>query len=151
MKKGFTLLEVMLALAVFGLAMTAIVGFNERGYMNEAKARRMTTAVGLASTKMTDAQLDIEKDISKGSFPEEKTDEGEFERPFEDYKWKLEVRRVELPLPPLGDEAGAATKQIMDIMKTQISDSIREIKLTISWKEMEKEKSFSVVTHITKM
>lgn len=148
---GFTLLEVMMALAIFAMAMTAIVGFQARGYVNEAKARHMTVAVELARLKMTDYQLDIEKEIGKGSFPEDNTDEGNFEKPFEDYRWKVELRKVEMPLPPLGEGAGDAAKQMMQMMTKQISDTLREIKLTISWKEMDKEKSFGVTTHITKI
>jgi prepilin-type N-terminal cleavage/methylation domain-containing protein len=151
MKKGFTLLEVMLALAVFAFAITAIVGFNARGYVNDAKARRLTIAVTLAKTKMTEYQLLLDKEIAKGGFPEEKTEEGDFENPFADYKWKAEVRKVELPIPPLGEGVGDATKQMMDMITKQISESVREIKLTINWTEMEKEKSISVVTHIAKL
>lgn len=149
--KGFTLIEVMLALAVFGLAMTAVVGFNERAYVNEGKARRLTTAVQLASAKMVDTQLEIEKEIGKGSFPEDKSEEGQFERPFDDYKWKVELRKVELPLPPMGDTQNEGIQQTMKTMMKQITESVREIKLTISWKEMEKDRSFSLVTHITKI
>ncbi|PIR18431.1 MAG: hypothetical protein COV46_00060 [Deltaproteobacteria bacterium CG11_big_fil_rev_8_21_14_0_20_49_13] len=151
MKKGFTLLEVMLALAIFAFAMTALVSFHARGYVNDAKARRLSVAVALARAKMTDTQIDVEKEITKGAFPEEKSDAGEFEKPYDEYKWKVEIRKVELPLPPLGDNAGEANKQMMEMMTKQISDAIREIKLTISWMEMETEKSFSVTTHIAKM
>ena len=151
MRKGFTLLEVMLALAVFAFAITALVGFNARGYVNDSRARRLTTAVNLAKTKMAEYQLDIEKESAKGGFPEEKTDEGAFETPFEEYKWKIEIKKVELPLPPLGEGVGEATKQMMDMMTKQISESVREVKLTISWTEMERERSFDVVTHIAKL
>ena len=150
-KKGFTLLEVMLALAVFAIAMASLVGFHARGYVNEARARRLTVATNLARMKLVDMQLAIEKDLTTGGFPEEKTEEGEFENPFADFKWKSEIRKVELPVPPLGEEAGDATKQMMQMVSKQISDSVRELKLTIIWVEMEKERSFSVVTHIAKM
>lgn len=144
-------MEIMLALVIFAIAISALVGFNARGYVNESRARKLTVAVELARQKMVDAQLDVEKEINKGAFPEEKTDEGEFERPFEDYRWKLEIRKVELPAPPLGEEAGVMMKQMMEMITKQISDSVRELKLTISWKEMERDRSFSVVTHIAKL
>jgi len=151
MKKGFTLLEVMLALAVFAFAITALVGFNARGYVNDSRARRLTTAVLLAKSKMADYQLDIEKEVAKGSFPDDKTDEGVFESPFDEYKWKVEVKKVELPLPPLGEGVGEATKQMMDMITKQITESVREVKLTITWTEMDRERSFDVVTHISKL
>lgn len=151
MRRGFTLLEVMLALAIFAIAVASLVGFQARGYINDARARHLTTAVQLARDKMTQYQLDIEKDIAKGGFPEEKEDSGVFDKPFDDYRWKAEVRKVELLLPPLGDEAGETTNQMMQMMTKQITDAVREINLTITWQEMEKEQSFSVVTHIVKM
>jgi prepilin-type N-terminal cleavage/methylation domain-containing protein len=152
LKKGFTLLEVMLALAVFAFAMTALVGFNARGYVNEARARRLSNAVQLARTKMVEYQLEIEKGTAKGEFPEEKTENGEFEKPFEDYKWKIEVRKVELPMPPIGEEeGGGGAQQMMQMMTKQISDSVREIKLTVQWDEMGKDRSFDVTTHIAKL
>lgn len=150
-RKGFTLLEVMLALTIFALAMTALVGFHARGYVNDGKARRLTAAVSLARAKMTDIELDIEKEMVKGSFPEDRSESGEFEKPYEDYKWKMEIRRVELPIPPLGDNAGEINQQMMQMVTKQISDAVREIKLTISWQEMNNERSFSVVKHIVKM
>ncbi|MBI2091826.1 MAG: type II secretion system protein [Deltaproteobacteria bacterium] len=150
--KGFTLLEVMLALAVFAFAMTALVGFNARGYVNEARARRLSSAVELARTKMVEYQLEIEKGTAKGEFPEEKTEEGAFEKPFEDYRWKVEVRKVELPMPPISEEeGGGGVQQMMQMMTKQISDAVREIKLTVQWNEMDKERSFSVTTHIAKL
>jgi len=151
MKKGFTLLEIMLALAVFAFAITALVGFNARGYVNDSRARRLTTAVTLAKTKMVEAQIEIEKDITKGSQLEEKSEEGGFDDPFGDYKWKLELKKVELPIPPLGEGVGLATTQMMEMITKQISDSVREIRLTIMWTELDKEREFSVVTHIAKM
>lgn len=151
MKKGFTLLEIMLALAIFAIAAAALVGFHARGYVNDAKARKLTIAAQLARGKMVDFQLGIEKEIGKGVFPEEKVEEGDFEKPFEDYHWKAEIRKVELPMPPLGEEIGDASKQMMEMITKQISDAVREIKLTLSWKEMERERSFSLTTHIAKM
>ncbi len=141
----------MLALTIFAMAMATLVALHARGSMNEMRARKLTVATELARQKMVDTQLDIEKEMNKGVFPEEKTDEGEFEKPFEDYRWKMEIRKVELPMPPLGEEAGVMMKQMMEMITKQISDSVRELKLTISWKEMEKERSFSVVTHIAKL
>lgn len=151
MKKGFTLLEIMLALAVFAVAVAGLVGFNARGYVNDAKARQISIATDLARGKMVDYQLEIEKEINKGSFPEEKAEDGGFDRPYDNYRWKAEIRKVELPLPPLGENMGEATGQLMQMMTKQISDAVREIKITISWSEMEKERSFSIVTHIVKL
>lgn len=144
-------MEIMLALTIFAMAMATLVALHARGSINEMRARKLTVATELARQKMVDTQLDIEKEMNKGVFPEEKTDEGEFEKPFEAYRWKMEIRKVELPMPPLGEEAGVMMKQMMEMITKQISDSVRELKLTISWKEMEKERSFNVVTHIAKL
>ncbi len=153
MKKGFTLLEILLALAIFGFAVTTLVGFHARGYVNVARARMLTTATELARGKMVDVQLDIEQEMGKGAFPEERSDEGVFDRPFDDYRWKYEIRKVELQLPPAGEGQGQGElmNKYRQQMKEQISEQVREIQLIISWKEMGKDRELKLVTHIVKM
>lgn len=154
--RGFSLIEIVIALAILAFSVTALVSFHARGYVNDGKARRLSNAVLLARVKMAELKLNVEKEVAKGSFPEESSENGEFDKPFEDYKWSSEVRRVELPMPPAqeGEEGSAQAgimAQMMQGVIKQISEAVRELKLTIKWEEMGREREFSVVTHIVKL
>ncbi len=149
--RGFTLIEVVMALAIFAMAMSAFVGFQGRGYVNNARARKMLVAVDLSRQKMVDWKLQIDEEIKKGSFPEDKSEEGEFEEPFNDYRWKIELQKTELPIPPVGEDEGEVMQQMVKLITKQITDAVREMRLTVYWTEMDKQRELSIVTHIVKM
>lgn len=152
--RGFTLLEVMMALAVLALAISALVAFQGRGIVMNSKARDLTTATTLARQKMEEIKLQVDKDLRLGKFSDGKTEEGAFETPFDRYKWKFELKKVELPIPPeSGDNQKGGSSimtTIVNMISKQLSDSVREAKLTILWEELDKERQFSVTTHFVK-
>lgn len=151
-KKGFTLLEVMVALAILGVAIGEIIAFQARGMLLNNRARRLTEATMLARTKMVEYQLKLEQDILRGAFPETGEEEGEFERPYDMYKYKIELKKVEIPAPPTPEgEQQNAMMGMMGMVTKQISAAVRELKLTVMWDEQGKEKIISVATHLVKM
>ncbi len=78
--KGFTLLEVMVAVAILGFVLVSLLGLASRSEQDVMLAERITTATLLAKGKMTEA-------LTKPLVPAE--DEGEFEEEdFKDYTWK---------------------------------------------------------------
>jgi len=108
-------------------------------------------AVDLSRQKMVDWKLQIDEEIKKGSFPEDKSEEGEFEEPFNDYRWKIELQKTELPIPPVGEDEGEVMQQMVKLITKQITDAVREMRLTVYWTEMDKQRELSIVTHIVKM
>lgn len=151
-KKGFTLLEVMVALAILGVAVAEIIAFQARGVQLNNRARRLTEATMLARTKMVEYQLKLEQDILRGAFPEEGNEEGSFERPYDMYKFKIEFKKVEIPTPPMPEgEKQNPMMGMMGMVTKQISAAVRELKLTVIWDEQGKEKNLSVATHLVKM
>ena len=57
MRKGFTLIEVMAALAILGIAMAMLVSASTRSLGRVADARQMVTAGALAQAKMAELVL----------------------------------------------------------------------------------------------
>lgn len=148
--RGFTLLEILVAVAIFAISMVALMSISGNTLVVSGRAERITIATMLARQKMTDIEIELGKAMKKNEFPDEKSEEGEFDEPFEDYSWAMEIRRVELPAPVTGEEGGMQ-QMVGRQLTEEISKTIRELKLTIKWKELEEEQSFDVITHIVKL
>jgi len=54
--RGFTLLEVMVAVAILGLGLTAILSAQAGAFVSAAHTRNLSSAVGLARCKMTEVE-----------------------------------------------------------------------------------------------
>lgn len=88
--RGFTLLEVMMAVAILSLVIVSLMGLSNRSTQDVMVAERMTTATLLAKRVMSETLL------IKPQLPREK--EGEFEEEeFKDFIWKMIV--VPTPVP----------------------------------------------------
>lgn len=105
---GFSLLEVMVAVAILGLSLTVIlsaqVGLFSTGTYNQS----ISVALGLSRCKMTE----LEEQFLKMGYPEvDATEEGaccngELRSDFT-CAWRIE--RIELPMPPTTDPFAAAS------------------------------------------
>jgi general secretion pathway protein I len=89
--RGFTLLEVMVAVAILGMVLVTLLGVKNRSMQDVMLADRITTATLLAKGKM------IENLVTAGTRTVfEKEDEGEFpEEEFSDYTWKLAISQLQ--------------------------------------------------------
>lgn len=149
-KKGFTLLEVMVAVAILAISMTVLLTFSGNSLIASGRAERMTIATMLARQKMAEIELELEKAIGRNEFPDERSEDGKFDEPFEGYGWKMDIRRVELPAP-VAEEGGGIQEIVGRQLTREISKTVRELKLTVTWEEGGEEQSFDVVTHIVKL
>lgn len=147
---GFSLLEVMVAAAILAISLTVLLTFSGTTLVKSGRAEKLLVATMLARQKMTDIEIELEKQKKKREFPDERSEDGDFEEPFEDYKWKMEIRKIELPAPVVGEE-GSMQQMIGKQLTKQISQTVRELKLTVMWDEMGEEQSIEVVTHIVKL
>ncbi|MFH1875117.1 MAG: prepilin-type N-terminal cleavage/methylation domain-containing protein [Pseudomonadota bacterium] len=148
--KGFTLLEIMVSVAILAVSLTAILRFHGDTLMTSARAEKMTIAAMLAQAKMTELEVAIDKDLKKGEFPEEKKEEDTFDAPYEEYKWRMTIKRVTLPSPIQGEE-GSPQSMIGRQLTEQIAQMVREVKLEIIWDELGEEQSIDVITHIVNL
>ena len=95
---GFTLLEVMISLAILAVALVAISDLNGGAVAMHAYGRRATEATLLLRGKMLDVEDDLQKkgfsdfnDEQHGSFDEEGSP---------DYSWSAEILKPDVQLDP---------------------------------------------------
>lgn len=108
---GFTLLEVMFALAIIAIALTAVLGSQSQGISLASEAKFSTTAAFLAQSKMAEIEVKSERALP--------SDSGDFGEDFPGYMWELNVSSV----TPDGPE--------------NVSDHLEQIDLKVSWGEDE--------------
>lgn len=83
---GFTLLEVMIAVAIIAMTFVSMLASQSQSLSIAAISRFETTAAMLAQEKLTELQLE--------EFDELGSDSGSFEDEFADYSWQTEVREL---------------------------------------------------------
>jgi len=148
--KGFTLLEVMISIAILSISLLVLMRFSGNSLVTSGHAEKMTVAAMLARQKMTDVEIELNEQMRKNEFPDEKSEDGRFDEPYEDYGWKMEIRRVELPAPVTG-EKGSIQDMIGRQLTQEISKTVRELKVTVTWDELGEEQALDVTTHIVKL
>ena len=94
-RRGFTVLEVMIAMAILSGALTWLVVGLSRNIQAENHAKLMSTATFLAREKM----VEFEDELYEKGFGEfEKDLDGDFDdKGFKRFTWKIVVDKVELP------------------------------------------------------
>lgn len=99
--RGFTLLEVMVAVAILGLGLTAILSAQAGAFSAAAHARNISTATGLLRCKMTE----IEERIAREGLPMlDESDSGpccEDDESQVKCSWRIE--KPEMPEPKYGE------------------------------------------------
>ena len=88
-QEGFTLLEVMIAVAVLAIALSAVLGLQSRSLTLAAESRFHTTAALLAQGKMAETAV-----AGMGNLT---SDSGDFGDVFSGYAWRLSVQNADLP------------------------------------------------------
>jgi general secretion pathway protein I len=106
---GFTLLEVLVAVAILGAALTVLIGSVNKNLMLASQSKDLVIAGALAQRKLSEIELQ--------GFPEEGEKSGEFEES-PGYVWYMSV--TPLGLPGLNTE-------------------IRMVRLLITWDEGKKD------------
>jgi general secretion pathway protein I len=83
--KGFTLIEVVVAVAILGIALTVVIELFAGGLRLARTSKEYTKAVSYAHTKMEDigSQQNIEEGVSEGEFDDV-------------YHWRVEMKKVNI-------------------------------------------------------
>jgi general secretion pathway protein I len=98
MKRGFTLLEVMISLAILAVSLVAVSGLNGGAVAMHAYGRRATQATLLLRGKM----LDVEDELQKNGFSDfDDEKHGDFsDEGAAGYAWSAEVLKPDVQLDP---------------------------------------------------
>ncbi len=123
--QGFTLIEVVVATAILGIALTVIIELFAGGLRLARTSREYTKAVNYVNSKMEEID-------SKQTF-EEGVTEGEFD---ETFHWRVATSKVNI----LPGEKPWEVKLPIDLFK---------IKVDVTWKSGSKERSTGTETYRT--
>ncbi|MBP7843524.1 MAG: prepilin-type N-terminal cleavage/methylation domain-containing protein [Proteobacteria bacterium] len=161
---GFTLLEIIAALTLFSLVVFSLISAGTASRRNTAESERLTTAVQLVQSKMTEMELKYQGNIDnngvKSSFNEES---GQFESPYENFSWKVDFKETPfkltkenmLPLlKQLGIQEDLAEVQfdesrlVVGNLNKAIEENMGELYVEVAWKERGNTKKIPLVTHL---
>lgn len=96
-RRGFTLLEVLVAISILGLGLTVILSSQTGMFASAAHSERLTHAVFLARCKMTETELEL---MTDGYPLIDQSDSGKCcEDDDSEYACTWKVEKVELPQP----------------------------------------------------
>jgi general secretion pathway protein I len=147
---GFTLLEVLIAMAIMALALSSILSVESGSINASARAKQMNIVAMLVKNQMIKTEYEIEGK----SFDEVEKEKGEaFEAPYETYTWKREIKEITFPTinPGSSDPNDQSVDQNAETMAKTISQflskAIREVDVSVNWKKDGKDQSFTVATY----
>ena len=204
--RAFTLLEVMVALSILAVSLTAVFNINSSSVYGHVYAKKLTVATLLARAKMTDLEQEL---YDKGFQTDDDEKAGDFsEEGWPSYKWRAKIiapktngmspdqligaifnlpmgggdtkdgkgggsildaiapmfggGKLPAGMPPgmsapgagiasaMGPAAGLMQTQFTQLVD-QITKSVREVHLTVTWKEGKITESFDIVTHVVSL
>lgn len=209
-RRAFTLLEVVVALAILAMSLMAILDVNGQAVYSHVYARKLTVATLLARSKMTDLE---QKLYDEGLNADDEEDAGDFsDEGWPSFKWRSKVivpqtnglppeqlfaavfnlgsmaggdgsagllsalfgggggdlasmaKGAGLPTDATGGAAGGLggllaglgpmagmLQTLLTQMTDQLTNSVREVHLTVSWKEGSLTESIDLVTHVVSL
>ena len=151
-----TLLEVLIAMAIFTISFLVLVDSQNAIIRNSAVSERMTLATALAQEKLAEILLKY-KGKSLTEIPEKEA--GTFEKDHQGYRWEQSSRDFHYDLSFLSDmaqaqageeEASEASPLLAYLPKISdfIKRSSKEITVTVFWKQGGTERKVSITTHV---
>jgi general secretion pathway protein I len=173
--RGFTLLEVMVALGILAASLLAISEVVGGALRNQVRARQLDVATMLARGKMVELVAQYER---KGFKDFDENEDGTFDDAgHPEVAWKVEVKKPQLDLGPEAVLAAlSGGKTLQDLMPPpdqapalapfqamlkaslqglltrvgeQMKKGVREVRLTVSWKGGgATPETLDVVTHL---
>ncbi len=171
---GFSLLEVMVSIAILGIALVTLIGITTNNMRTTLHAKQITAATFLARTRMAD----IEDQLLEEGFTDLNQDEdGDFsDQGRKEFRWTSLIEKVELPTDMVqkaqqatGDQmqeaqtAGSSNPMaamsgllggfmgaLIEPIRIGLENSVRRVTVTVFWNEVGKqEQSFEIVTYLT--
>jgi prepilin-type N-terminal cleavage/methylation domain-containing protein len=165
---GFTLLEVMAAVAILALTLVVLLSVVSNNMRATAHARMLTTGTFLARGKIVALEDGL---IEKGFQDLDETDDGVFaDEGFRDFSWTTAIEKIQLPTDmaqtaqqAAGDQSlkkdpmqaltgmvGGLMGMFIEPVRIGLEESVRRITVRVFWNERGRpEQSIEVVTYVT--
>lgn len=159
--RGFTFIEVLVAMLIFVMAVLAAVDVVHGSVRATQDAKQITLATQLLQNVMVDLETKIESEgFDKGC---DKKKDGKFEPPNERFTWTTFCTEVEFNLSEtasqmLGDEnnedkktsENQIQKMVLDTASKYISQSMRELHAEVTWTIGKDQRKVDVTTHVAR-
>lgn len=171
---GFTLLEVMVAVAILAVSLVVLLEITTNNVRATNHAKLLTAATFLARGKM----VEIEQRVLEEGFGDADLDDaGTFEdEGFGQYRWSYLIERVELPanlqqkaqedaqkqvtsaqavdtadpMAAMAGLLGGMATSFIEPVRIGLQESVRRVTLTVAWDEVGRpERTLEVVTFMT--
>jgi type II secretion system protein I len=152
-ESGFTLLEVVIAMAIMLIAFASILSVESGAINATARAKQLNIVAMLARNKMVETEYKFEGK----TFDEVKKDDGgAFEAPYQDFRWTAKIKEIKFPNLNIGGggdkggDKGGGTDMVATLTKLLtkfLSKAMREVTVTIFYKRGSGEQSFAVSTY----
>src|SRR5262249_33890619 len=109
---GFTLLEVMIALAILSITLVVMLTMVTNNLRATRHAKLTTQATFLARAKMSDLEDDI---LENGFSTSDETSDGNFkEQGHAEFSWDAAIERIELPMDAMQKQKDEAADKARD-------------------------------------
>lgn len=165
---GFTLLEVLIAVAILAISLTSLLSSQMMSLRATRYARGVTAAAFLAEHQLYEIEWELKVDDGWGDA--DKNFEGDFsEEGWPDVRYTCLVDMIELPeysqiqqavdsaetagandnIQDVGEQAFDALGMVWPMIKSAIEQSIRKASCTVYWTDGKVEHDFTVETYWT--
>ncbi len=166
--RGFTLLEVMVALAILATTLVVLLQIITNNVRATNHAKMTTAATLLARSKMTDIEDSI---LENGFSTDNESDKGTFrDQNFPSFRWESAIERIELPtdmkqvaqdqasdsskskdpMQALTGMMGGLMSGFMDPIRIGLEESVRRVTVKVFWDEVgRRDLNFEVVEFLT--
>jgi hypothetical protein len=163
------LLEVMVALAILGMALVVLIGMTTSNVRATHHARMVSAATFLARAKIAELEDVV---LEEGFVDTDQEEEGDFnEEGYPHFLWKTQIERLELPtdmtkmaqdktqekvqnsrnpMMAMAGFMGGFMTTLIEPIRVGLEESVRRVAVTVSWNEPGKPlQTFEVVTFMT--
>jgi general secretion pathway protein I len=166
--RGFTLLEVMVALAILATTLVVLLQIITNNVRATNHAKLTTAATLLVRSKMTDIEDGI---LENGFSTDDESEKGTFrDQGYPDFRWDSRIERIELPtdmkqlaeqkttddskskdpMQALTGMMGGLMSGFMDPIRIGLEESVRRVTVKVTWDEVgRRDLNFELVQFLT--
>lgn len=162
--RGFSLLEVMVALAILAISFTSLILVQGRATGLAVEARNISIATQLARLQLLECKREAQKTIA--SLSDFKLDGDFTDQGYAEFKWECHAPKFNMKTPSVTDveknvkantpesakkdtsATSAVSAPFLSMITDTLGTSVRELTTIVRWGEENAKEEMRVVTHI---